>query len=78
VTEEQWDRINDINPKPLFFSSQVYGKYFAKQRYGKIVNITSFCGREAIVEYAPYCASKYSATAITQSLPWSSPHSTST
>ena len=32
------------------------------------MNVTSFCGKETIVEYTPYCASKFSATAITQSL----------
>ncbi|WP_321883356.1 SDR family NAD(P)-dependent oxidoreductase [Paraburkholderia bannensis] len=68
VTEEDWDRMNDINSKALFFSCQTYGKYFASRRSGKIVNITSFCGKEAIVEYAPYCASKFSATGLTQSL----------
>lgn len=68
VTETEWDKMNDINAKALFFSSQVYGKYFAAKRQGKIVNVTSFCGKEAIVEYTPYCASKFSATAITQAL----------
>ncbi|WP_176079851.1 SDR family NAD(P)-dependent oxidoreductase [Paraburkholderia tropica] len=68
VTEEEWDRMNDINGKALFFSCQTFGKYFANRRSGKIVNITSFCGKEGIVEYAPYCASKFSATGLTQSL----------
>lgn len=68
VGEADWDRMNDLNAKALFFSSQAYGKYFAGKRDGKIVNVTSFCGKEAIVEYSAYCASKFSATAITQSL----------
>ncbi len=68
VTESDWDKMLTVNTKSLFFSSQTYGKYFAGKRSGKIVNVTSFCGKEAIVEYAPYCASKFGATAITESL----------
>lgn len=68
VTEAEWDKMLTVNTKSLFFSSQTYGKYFAAKRSGKIVNVTSFCGKEAIVEYSAYSASKFGATAITESL----------
>jgi meso-butanediol dehydrogenase / (S,S)-butanediol dehydrogenase / diacetyl reductase len=68
LTEAEWDRINDINSKALFFSCQTYGRYFRDRKAGKIVNISSYVGKEAIVEYAHYCASKAAVIAITQSV----------
>jgi NAD(P)-dependent dehydrogenase (short-subunit alcohol dehydrogenase family) len=68
LTEAEWDRVNDINSKALFFSCQTYGRHFRDQKAGKIVNISSYVGKEAIVEYAHYCASKAAVIAITQSV----------
>ncbi|MDQ0867309.1 SDR family NAD(P)-dependent oxidoreductase [Arthrobacter globiformis] len=68
VTEKDWDLINDINSKALFFACQAAGKHFRSQRAGKIVNVASFCGKQAILEYAPYNASKFSVVGITQTL----------
>ncbi|MFV0435056.1 MAG: SDR family NAD(P)-dependent oxidoreductase [Leucobacter sp.] len=68
VTERDWDFINDVNAKATFFAAQAAAKLFAAQGKGRIVNVASFCGKEAIVEYAPYNASKFAAVAITQTL----------
>lgn len=68
VTEKDWDFINDINSKALFFACQSVARYFRERKSGKIVNIASFCGKQAIVEYAPYMASKFSVLGITQTL----------
>ncbi|WP_437773402.1 SDR family NAD(P)-dependent oxidoreductase [Arthrobacter sp. KNU40] len=68
VTERDWDFINDINAKSTFFAAQAAGRELAKQGDGRIINIASFCGKQAIDEYAPYNASKFAAIAITQTL----------
>ncbi|MEV7136238.1 SDR family NAD(P)-dependent oxidoreductase [Arthrobacter sp. NPDC093128] len=68
VTEKDWDFINDINSKALFFACQTAGKHFQAQKSGKIVNVASFVGKQAIVDYAPYNASKFSVVGITQTL----------
>jgi meso-butanediol dehydrogenase/(S,S)-butanediol dehydrogenase/diacetyl reductase len=68
VTEKDWDFINDINSKALFFACQSAAKYFKERKAGKIVNVASFCGKQAIAEYAPYNASKFSVVGITQTL----------
>lgn len=68
VTEKDWDFINDINSKALFFACQSVARYFRERKSGKIVNIASFCGKQGIVEYAPYMASKFSVLGITQTL----------
>ncbi len=68
VTEADWDFINEINAKGLWFACQSAGRYFKEKRSGKIVNVASFCGRQAIVEYGPYNASKFAVVGITQTL----------
>ncbi|HKU31330.1 MAG TPA: SDR family oxidoreductase [Arthrobacter sp.] len=68
VTESDWDVINSINAKSTFFAAQAAGREFAKQGAGRIINVASFCGKQAIEEYAPYNASKFAAIAITQTL----------
>ncbi|MFE5838802.1 SDR family NAD(P)-dependent oxidoreductase [Arthrobacter sp. NPDC056493] len=68
VTERDWDFINNINAKSTFFAAQTAGKALAGQGDGRIINVASFCGKQAIEEYAPYNASKFAAVAITQTL----------
>lgn len=68
VTEKDWEFINDINSKALFFARQTAARYFRKQKSGKIVNVASFCGKQAIGESAAYNASKFSVVGITQTL----------
>ena len=68
VTPGEWDRMFNINTRALFFLSQTAAKHFVAQRSGKIVNISSFCGKQAIPEYVHYDASKFGVTAITEAL----------
>lgn len=44
ITEEQWDRIQDINLKGLFFCTQSVFKIMKDQNYGRIVHISSMAG----------------------------------
>ncbi len=45
ITEEEWDRIMDVNLKGMFFMSQKAIIEFKKNGGGKIVNISSLAGR---------------------------------
>ncbi len=68
VTEKDWDLTNDINAKAVFFGCQAAGRYFGgRGGGGKIVNVSSMVGKNAIPEYAPYNASKAAVISITQS-----------
>jgi NAD(P)-dependent dehydrogenase (short-subunit alcohol dehydrogenase family) len=67
VTEKSWDLVNDINAKAVFFACQTAGEYFQEKAGGKIVNIASMAGKNAIEEYSAYNASKFSVIGITQS-----------
>jgi NAD(P)-dependent dehydrogenase (short-subunit alcohol dehydrogenase family) len=45
VTETDWDRINRVNNKGLFFCMQAVARVMREQRSGKIVNIASIAGK---------------------------------
>ncbi len=59
TTEEDWDRTMNVNLKGPFNCMQTAGRVMAKQRYGKIVNVSSISGLGGAPggELA-YCASK--------------------
>jgi len=43
-------------------------RHMRKQKYGKIINITSFCGRVALPNFSLYCASKFALEAMGEAL----------
>lgn len=58
TTVEEWDFNMNVNLKGAFLCLQGAAKYMVKQNYGKIVNISSICGRGAVSEGVSYSASK--------------------
>jgi NAD(P)-dependent dehydrogenase (short-subunit alcohol dehydrogenase family) len=80
VTEEDWDRIIDINQKGTAFTCQLAGAQMVKQvpeavrkagkpdaSYGKIVNFSSISGRRGRSFQVHYASSKAAVISITQS-----------
>lgn len=68
VTEENWDRIQNVNAKSCFFMCQLFGAYFLEHGIkGSIVNFSSSAGKtSATAENAAYSASKASVISITK------------
>jgi 3-oxoacyl-[acyl-carrier protein] reductase len=59
VSEEDWDRVIDINLKGVHLCSQAAVREMIKQRYGRIVNIGSLAGQVGGLKVGPdYAASK--------------------
>lgn len=59
VTEEIWDKINNVNLKGFFFSAKdVIGHMLLQNIKGNIIAIASQHGVVANINRAPYCASK--------------------
>ncbi|WP_407921162.1 SDR family NAD(P)-dependent oxidoreductase [Brevibacillus migulae] len=73
VTEEEWDRVVDLDLKATFFMTQAAGRYMVEQRYGRIVNIASVGGLVALRTGVAYGASKAGVIHMTRvlSLEWS-------
>lgn len=68
VTEENWDFIMRINGLGCMIGMQEAAKQFIRQNTpGKIINTASIASRQGFDNVAPYCASKFSVVALTQS-----------
>lgn len=59
ITLQQWDRMQDIDLKSVFFCSQAVFKIMKEQRYGRLVHISSMAGeRGGRGSSASYSAAK--------------------
>ena len=74
LTPEDWDFVNDINARGLFFALQAGARHMVRQTplsegrpRGKIINTASIAGRSGRPMFAAYAASKAAAISITQS-----------
>lgn len=69
LTEEEWDRVIDVNLKGTFLCAQTVAKaMIQKGNGGKIINMSSIMGSVALPPRAPYCASKGGIIALTKDL----------
>lgn len=68
VTEQDFDRILDINLKGVFLCSKAAVPEMIKQGKGKIINITSIAGQVGFANSSAYCASKGAIINITKEL----------
>ena len=68
VTEEDWDRVLDVNLKGLFFLSQRVAREMIPRGGGKIVNIASQNGVVGYYKRAAYCSSKAGVVNLTRVL----------
>jgi 2-deoxy-D-gluconate 3-dehydrogenase len=77
VTEEDWDRVLDVNLKGVFFVAQAVAKTAMIPRGGgKVINIASQNGVIGYIYRAAYCASKAGVVNLTRvlALEWASYH----
>ena len=68
ISEEHYDFIQEINQKSVFFLSKEAAKKKKKQRYGKIINVTSPRAVFADTRRLPYGVTKRAVMAITEYL----------
>lgn len=68
VTEQEWDRIIDVNLRSMFLCCKAVSARMMQRRAGKIVNISSVVGKFATAMQVPYCASKFGVIGFTQAL----------
>ena len=68
LTEEQWDRIMDINVKSQFLCSQVAAPLLRKSGRGRIINLSSLGGLLPWPLYTHYCVSKAGSIMLTKCL----------
>ncbi|MBX3625466.1 MAG: 3-oxoacyl-ACP reductase FabG [Rhizobacter sp.] len=68
MKDEDWDAVIDTNLKAVFRASRAVTKPMMKQRYGRIINITSVVGASGNPGQANYAAAKAGVAGMTRSL----------
>jgi 3-oxoacyl-[acyl-carrier protein] reductase len=68
MTEEQWDRVLEVNLKGYFNVTRHIAPLFKDQKYGKIINITSINGLRGKFGQTNYSASKAGIIGFTKAL----------
>ena len=67
-SEEKWDQIMGVNVKGTFLACQAAGKFFLKQKKGRIVNVSSVRGLQGRARDMAYAPSKGAVNQLTRSL----------
>jgi 3-oxoacyl-[acyl-carrier protein] reductase len=67
MKDEDWDTVMAVNLKGAFNCTRAVSKVMTKQRYGRIINITSIVGQMGNAGQANYCASKAGLIGLTKS-----------
>lgn len=68
MKDEDWDSVLDTNLKSAFLLSRALAKVMSKQRYGRIINISSVVGEIGNPGQANYAASKAGLLGLTKSV----------
>lgn len=68
VTEKDFDYTLNVNLKGTFFVSQAAGKMMIRQRYGRIINLSSQAGFVALPGESVYCMTKAGIAHLTKCL----------
>lgn len=68
MTEQDWDFVQDINLKALFFCCQAVGKVMLKQGSGRIINMSSTFGIVGFGCRTAYASSKAGVSNLTKTL----------
>jgi 3-oxoacyl-[acyl-carrier protein] reductase len=68
MKDEDWDAVHETNLKAVFRASRAVMRTMMKQRYGRIVNITSVVGASGNPGQANYAAAKAGVAGMTRAL----------
>lgn len=65
-SEEDWDRVYDVNVKSIFFACKAIAPYFIERQAGRIINIASIAGPMNSPTMPPYSVSKMGVITFTK------------
>jgi 3-oxoacyl-[acyl-carrier protein] reductase len=68
MKEEDWDAVMNINLKGIFVCTKAVSRIMMKQRYGKIINMTSVVGIMGNAGQSNYAAAKSGVIGFTKSM----------
>jgi len=68
LSEEDWNRVVDINLNGTFRANQIFGRQMIKQQSGSIINTCSLTSFVSLLEVTSYACSKAGVLLLTKSL----------
>ena len=68
ISEEDWASVLDVNLAGTLRGCQIFGRHMLERGRGRIINIASLTSFVALLEVAPYAASKAGVLSLTRSL----------
>jgi len=68
VSDEDWQRIINLNLNGTWYACQLVGRVMKDQMYGRIINVASIGAFLSLYEVAAYCASKGAVAMLTRCL----------
>lgn len=68
LTDEDWDRVVDVNLSGTFRANQIFGRQMLKQKKGSIINTCSMTTYVSFSDVSVYAATKAGVHMLTQSL----------
>jgi 3-oxoacyl-[acyl-carrier protein] reductase len=68
LSDEDWDAVLNVNLKGVFLCSRAALKYMMKQRFGRIINISSISGIVGNPGQVNYCAAKAGILGLTRTI----------
>lgn len=68
LTEDEWNRVLEVNTKGVFLCCQAAAKHMVPRGHGRLINTASGQARQGFIYTPHYAASKMGVVGITQSL----------
>jgi len=68
LSEEDWDKVMDVNFKSVFLMSKAVGKYMMEQKSGRIINVASVASALTLSSGTPYGPSKAGVVQLTRQM----------
>jgi NAD(P)-dependent dehydrogenase (short-subunit alcohol dehydrogenase family) len=68
ITDQDWDRLMNVNLRGVLVVTQRVLGGMRQRRYGRVINISSMAGKEGLPNLAHYCATKFGVIGLTQAL----------
>jgi meso-butanediol dehydrogenase/(S,S)-butanediol dehydrogenase/diacetyl reductase len=68
ITDQDWDRLMNVNLRGVLIVTQRVLAGMLDRRSGRVINISSMAGKEGLPNLAHYCATKFGVIGLTQAL----------
>jgi NAD(P)-dependent dehydrogenase (short-subunit alcohol dehydrogenase family) len=68
ITDQDWDRLMNVNLRGVLVVTQRVLASMRERRSGRVINISSMAGKEGLPNLAHYCATKFGVIGLTQAL----------